>query len=386
MSRDRNLVVFPYTNTTVGGSYVSSSILAAQLQRESGWCVRIALPVAGQNHRVFAEQGLRIDFYGGGGVARGGVGRGRAGKFAAFVVGNAAVAVRARMYLKALRPDIIHVHDDGSLPGWAVAARSLRIPIVFHVRGENRKFYDGAIARHVDHVIFLSEYNRRRFAGRQLSGTSSLIPNVVDTDRFLRDPERKFRREIAGDSDRPIVGYIGNLKDRKRPDWFVDAAIRLVREGVDAQFVLIGDDPSGGTYRRTLQQSIDASGFADRIQPLGYRSDIATILGSLDLLCLCSTRHGEAFPRVIIEAMAAGVAVLSTAVAGVPDQVVDGETGVLVDPDEPTEFVTAMRRLISSPEIRRAMGDNGRLRAESVFSLRNGCSEVVRVYDRLKRT
>src|SRR5206468_4129010 len=113
---------------------------------------------------------------------------------------------------------------------------------------------------------------------------------------------------------------------------------------------------------------------------IGQRSDVPDVLRSLDILVLPSERDMEAFPRIVVEAMACGVAVLATEVAGVPEAVVNGETGALVDPDDFEAFVAALRTLASDAELRRRYGAAAVARCRALFSMEANAAAISQVY------
>src|SRR5262249_24503557 len=149
-------------------------------------------------------------------------------------------------------------------------------------------------------VVFVAANNRRRFDGVALP-PSTVVYNGVDLSKFSPAPRK---------SDGAIrIGFISNLVDRKRPDWVVRGAGILRREGIDLQVVLAGNDFSGGAKAAELAELARREGLADRYEYLGPRSDVPDILRSLDILVLASERDKEAFPRIVVEAMACGVPV-----------------------------------------------------------------------------
>jgi len=278
----------------------------------------------------------------------------------------------ARRFLKSASPTIIHVHDESSALAWGLAARAKRIPLVWQVHQQlPQRWVDWLLRRLAAHIVFVAANNQRRFNGVDLPA-SSVIYNGVDLAQFHPAPRRT---EGAVN-----IGFISNLVDRKRPDWLVRAAGQLAREGLNIKVLLAGNDFTGGAKAKELQELARREGIAGRYNYIGPRSDVPDVLRSLDILVLPSERDKEAFPRIVVEAMACGIPVLATAVAGVPEAVADGETGSLVDPDDFDGFVNALRILVLDAELRRRYGAAAVARCRALFSMEANAAAISQVY------
>lgn len=286
----------------------------------------------------------------------------------------------ARRFLQHSSPAIIHVHDESSALAWGLAARAKGIPLVWQVHQQKPQVWvDWLLRRLAAHVVFVAANNQRRFDGVELP-PNSVVHNGVDLSQF-------FPAAKGAEGPRSVtVGFISNLVDRKRPDWLVRAAGRLVREGIDLKVVLAGNDFSGGAKAAELADLARREGLAGRYDYIGPRSDVPDILRALDVLVLASERDKEAFPRIVVEAMASGVPVLATSVAGVPEAVMDGETGLLVDPDDFEAFVAALRRLATDPDLRRRYGMAAVERSRALFSMEANAAAISDIYRRLTAT
>ncbi|WP_119304111.1 glycosyltransferase family 4 protein [Dongia deserti] len=278
----------------------------------------------------------------------------------------------ARRFLKSASPDIIHVHDESSALAWGLAARPKRIPVVWQVHQQlPQRWIDWLLRRLASHIVFVAANNQRRFDGVDLPA-SSVIYNGVDLSVFYPATNRR---------EGPInIGFISNLVDRKRPEWVIQAAGRLAREGLNVKVLLAGNDFSGGEKARELQDLAKEEGITGRYHYIGPRSDVPDVLRSLDILVLPSKRDKEAFPRIVVEAMACGVPVLATAVAGVPEAVVAGETGLLVDPDDFDGFVGALRTLVTDDALRSRYGAAAVARCRALFSMEASVAAISEVY------
>jgi glycosyltransferase involved in cell wall biosynthesis len=278
----------------------------------------------------------------------------------------------ARRFLKSASPAIIHVHDESSALAWGLAARARGIPLVWQVHQQlPQRWIDWLLRRLAAHIVFVAASNQRRFDGVDLP-PSSVIYNGVDLSLF-----HPAQRQSNGAVN---IGFISNLVDRKRPAWLVRAAGQLAREGLNIKVLLAGNDFSGGAKARELQELAQSEGIVGRYNYIGPRSDVPDVLRSLDILVLPSERDKEAFPRIVVEAMACGVPVVATAVAGVPEAVVDGETGSLVDPDDFDGFVSALRTLVDDSDLRRRYGAAAVARCRALFSMEANAAAISQVY------
>jgi glycosyltransferase involved in cell wall biosynthesis len=166
----------------------------------------------------------------------------------------------------------------------------------------------------------------------------------------------------------PVVGALGRLSHEKGFDVLVRAL-----PSVDAMAVLIGD----GLLRRDLLELARELGVQDRLEITGWREDARSYLATFDIYCLPSRFEG--FPLAIAEAMLAGLPVVASDVGSVSEAVVEGETGLLVSPDDPAALAAALQKLLADPELRRKMGERGRELARKRFT----ASQMARAFEAL---
>ncbi|MBE3519130.1 MAG: glycosyltransferase [Firmicutes bacterium] len=187
-----------------------------------------------------------------------------------------------------------------------------------------------------------------------------------------------------------IVGTVARLHRDKGLDVLVDAAGILARQleraagcsesSNEVRFVVAGEGPE----RPILTEKIRQSGLTGVFQLAGHVRDVPEFLRGLDLFVLPSRR--EALGLSILEAMASGLAVVATKVGGIPEVVVNGETGLLVEPDDPEELCQAITALLADPELRTAMGKRGRARVEKLFDIRQTAEKTLEIYREVLRS
>jgi glycosyltransferase involved in cell wall biosynthesis len=194
----------------------------------------------------------------------------------------------------------------------------------------------------------------------------AVAPNAVDTDHF--------RPDSVPDAGNPIVLSIGRLVDDKDPLNLLEG-FRMAAERVPhAQFAIMGNGP----FKSEIDSRIQAHSLEARIKLMGGVPDVRPAMRSALVFVLASVR--EASPNVIIEAMAMGLPVVATRVGGIPELVVDGQTGILVEPGDPKALAAAVATVLADENRRREMGRMGRQRVEEFHSLKNMVTETERIF------
>jgi glycosyltransferase involved in cell wall biosynthesis len=193
-----------------------------------------------------------------------------------------------------------------------------------------------------------------------------LIPNGIPVDAFRkpstdRDAWREEEGFAAGDV---LFVCVARFKPQKNLALLVEAFAQGPALEPRAHLLIVGH----GELRRDLEKQIDALGLRENVHVLGVRSDVPALLHAADVFVLSSDWEGN--PLSVMEAMAAGTPVISTAVGGVPELVDGGESGLLVPPGDARALGGAMQHLLENSEVRTAMGSASAKRATERFDLR----------------
>lgn len=286
------------------------------------------------------------------------------------------VKALARMVglLREWNPDVVHTHSSkaGILGRWA--AHLAGVPVVLHTvhgfgfhpeQGRVRSWcfrrLETATSRVTSRFLAVSRANLE--AGIALGvfdrGKVSLVRSGIDLSAFRNGASPGGLRDSLGiPPGVPVAGMVACLKPQKAPlDW-VRAASLVLQRVPPAHFVLVGD----GELRQAVEEEIDRRGLSGRFHLLGWRRDLPSILKNFSVLVLTSLWEG--LPRVIPEAMAAGLPVVATNVDGTPEVVRDGETGYLVAPHDLDAVADRVCRLLLDPDGARRMGATARTRVE----------------------
>jgi glycosyltransferase involved in cell wall biosynthesis len=200
-----------------------------------------------------------------------------------------------------------------------------------------------------------------------------VIPNGVQLEKFHDLPTtEEARSALHLPCDEPLIGTVTRLDQVKRVDVLLKACARMER----AHTVIVGDGPE----RARLEAVAHRLGLAARVHFVGQQLDVRPWLAALDVFVLSSDWEGMS--NALLEAMAARLPVVATAVGGTPEVVVDGITGLLVPPSDPAVLAKATSRLLSDLDLRSAMRQAGRARVERHFSI----AETVRCTEDLYST
>jgi glycosyltransferase involved in cell wall biosynthesis len=244
---------------------------------------------------------------------------------------------RLRMLFARERVALVHAHGSRGALYAALASRGLGVPLVWHVRVADRDpRLDGVLVRLAAAIVANSGATAARVRVLPRAAAKlAIVPNGVDLGRFAPGPpDATLRGRLGLAAEVPVVGYFGRLEHPKGVDVLVDAAARL-HEMLPATAVLfVGDGP----LRDALVARAAAAGLPACFT--GHRDDVPALLRLCAVAVLPSRQ--EAFGRVLIEAMAAGVPVVASRVGGIPEVCVDGVTALLVPPEEPDALAVAI--------------------------------------------
>lgn len=285
-------------------------------------------------------------------------------------------AVRGLLgHMNRWRPQVVHTH--GSLAGrFAGATMGARVIYTKHglaaaeeqaiqVRGAGRLAKMAAVRLMADRIVAVSEAVKRALIAQGANPHRiRVIPGGVDLAAY-QEPAPL----VPG-----VLGALGRLQTEKGFDVLLEAMTHLRGE---ARLILGGE----GLLEEELARRASELGLSDAVKLPGFVPDVAAFMKQIGLFVLSS--RSEGLGLVVVEAMAAGRPVVATRVGGVPEVVVDGETGLLVPPEDPGALVAAIRRLLTDPDLAARMGEAGRRRAEVVFSAERMAEQTVTLYEEL---
>jgi glycosyltransferase involved in cell wall biosynthesis len=286
------------------------------------------------------------------------------------------------------RSAVIVAHLYGSSVYASLVGTLLSIPVVSVLHGQSdvpdaERFSSlkaVIVRRGSRRVVFVSErlqdHLRPRF--RLTAAQCAVIPNGVDTRIFSPRRDRSLRMELRLTDDMALVGAIGNVRKPKAYDVLLRAARMLIDRSQRFHLVIAGD--CANDLGRQLQQLTTELGVERHVTFLGLRLDVSRILNNLDVFVLSS--HTEGFSIACVEAMACGVPVVATRSGG-PEQILEGDTGILVPTGNPESLTLALERVISSKELAATLRARGVKRVHEQYSLSTMLSRYEALLERV---
>lgn len=292
--------------------------------------------------------------------------------------------------LKATRAGVLVCHTFKPNVLGRIAARRAGIPCVVVSRGwtwENLKVrvyetLDRVNLRFVDHVVAVSEGQGERVRKAGVPSTRlSVIRNAARLSAFA-EPDPYYLTRLRGlfPTDAAVSHVIlaaGRLSPEKGFGVLVETAASMLKQHPAAAFVLFGE----GSERAKLEARVQELGIAERFVMPGFTADLDKFLPWADCVVLPSFTEG--LPNVALEASAAGVPVVATAVGGTPEVVVDGETGFLVPSGQPDSLANALNRVVGDEQLRTRLGAAGRERMRAEFTFEAQAARYAELFELL---
>jgi glycosyltransferase involved in cell wall biosynthesis len=300
--------------------------------------------------------------------------------------------------LRARRPRIVHSHAAkagtlGRLAALLAFPRSRRPVLVHTFHGHSLSGYFSSprsaaflrierfLARRTDRLIAVSAEVRDDLAelGVAPRDRFAVVPLGFDLSSFLvAEPERGERRralraQLGIAADAFVVTLVARLVPIKRVDRFLRVAT-LLRDVGDTKFLIVGD----GELRNRLQASAQARALGSSLVWAGFRRDMPDVYFASDIVVQTSDNEGT--PVALIEAQAACVPVVTTAVGGVASAVLDGASGCITAVDDDEAMARAIRDYLSHPGVRRKHGERGRRHVEERFTLNRLVASIDGLY------
>lgn len=273
-----------------------------------------------------------------------------------------------RLWQRAQRADLFYSVTLSSLPFCTLAGRLAGIPTVVHSYSSygDPSQYRRLWLQHATDVIAPSD-DSLQLASAAVGGfgpkvSARVVRNGMEVDRLRREAAAPMPIALPPG---PRIGMVGNLDWRKNPAAVVEAAALVRAQVPDVQVLLIGAfrDP---TYEAQVRERIRALGLDGQVHVTGFLPNPFPVVQSLDVVVHPAVR--DPFPLALLEAMALGRPIVATAVGGIPEMFVDGESGVLAPAGDVPAFAAAVSALLLDQSRRRAIGDAAATRLATLYT------------------
>ncbi len=292
--------------------------------------------------------------------------------------------------IRQIKPDILHLHSakTGTLGRIAAKLAFSRVKVIYTPHGHVFSGYGGSTASKVftwvekrlvpwsDAIVCLTRDEVRSFQAVDAGHIEKfcVIPSGVDLENYYPECESRYsdtnqmnnglklRNEMGFSEKTPVIGFIGRLDYIKGPDIFLELAREVRNLKPDAQFVMVGN----GEMRDELVKHAKTLGIEASIHFTGWKHNTSSYFHSFDVFVLTSRNEGQG--RVLVEAMASERPIVAMKSGGVPEVIIDGESGFLVPAGNIKSASLRIIELLASLELRKEMGSAGRKRAEENFS------------------
>jgi glycosyltransferase involved in cell wall biosynthesis len=282
--------------------------------------------------------------------------------------------------------DVLHAHIARDYTFSGIAARMAR-PVRFFLTRHHfnpirsNPFYAWTLAE-ARALIAVSESVREQLVAAFPAFVDRIvvIPNWIDA-RGEGGLSKEEARAKLGIARRLSIGIIGQLTQLKRQDLFIRAAAHLIKERywTDADFVIVGDPgPDDEDYADQLRAMVKTAGVENQVRLTGYVEDLPAHLKAFDIVAAPS--DNEAFSLVLVEAMAAGCAVIATRVGGMAEIVEDGVTGVFIERDDLWSLIAGMSKLLTDKPLREKLGAAARASVIERFDRANVIDRIEQLY------
>ena len=310
-------------------------------------------------------------------------------------VSDLAALIRLYLVLRRKKFDIIHTHTAKAGALGRMAAYLAGNKKVIHMpHGHNFYGYFNFLLTQFTIWIerFLAQFTTLFIALTELEKKDLLDFGIAEGKKIrvvysgieagLYDIDRAEglmrKKEFGLKEDDPVVGMVSRLERVKGAQYFIEAAAEILRKNPGVKFLIVGE----GSLRGQLEKKVKRLGLSESIKFCGWRQDVPEIISSFDILVQPSLN--EAVGMVLLEAQCLGIPVVATRVGGIPEIVVDGQTGMLVAPADSRALTECVYDLLTDTERRKKISARSKAWIEEKFSARKMVENIGLIYEEMK--
>ncbi len=377
--RQPRRVCYPYVGDTVGGSHISSLLLASKLPPDR-FVPLIAVHQRGALTEHLEEQGIAHTVLSDIPLLEAGNGVNVAARLLTL-------SRRIGAFLRANEIDLVHGNDGRINQTWVLPSRLAGRPYIWHQRARfDRSRLRRLTARFASEIVCISAFSCSRLPTTTLQRRAHIVANPFDVDAPLPDrahARRIVQSAIGAPEDALIVGFCGSLTEQKRPDAFLEIAARLERvEARPLVHVMVGADRDG--LRPMLEEHARALGLRAPVRYAGFRTPVEDWLAGMDVLL--APQIEDAFGRTLVEAMLVDTPVVASDSGGHADIVRHRETGYLIPPDDLDSFAAAAAEALAGGSAIKEMLVRARADVRDRFNLARHLESMTAIYEAADRS
>ena len=278
--------------------------------------------------------------------------------------------------MKTLGIHLVHTDSPTQTFYAGIAARILRIPLIWHIRtSEEEWLWDRILAFLSTRLILVANAITQRFPWLRRTNKLIVVHNGIDLSRFdTISSAVGLRKAFSLSKETILLGCVGRIEPRKGQESLI-SALKYFRTN-NVKLFLVGHGEEA--YLKRLRGLCSEFGVSDRVIFTGHREDIPILLKEMDVLVFPTTTEG--FSRVILESMAVGLPVVATDVGGNSEAVAHETTGYIVPVDDAKALTDKIQELIKDEEKRKDMGAAGRARVMEMFTIEQNVARIEKLY------
>jgi len=295
-----------------------------------------------------------------------------------------AAVLRLASAMKRRKCRLVHFHDSHSITVGSAAASLAKVPLRIISRRvdfqlKSNYFSRAKYMKHIDAIIAVSEGVKNVLVDGGINpGIIRVVPDGIDFTPYKKAVSSDYlRREISCSPDDFLVGIVAHLADHKGHKYLIQATKLLKEVAPKIKVIIVGEGP----LKMELNKQVKEINVEDMVFFLGFRKDVPQILASLDLFVLSS--HLEGMGSILMDAMACRLPVVATKVGGIPEVVIQGETGLLVPPRRPSALAKSILKLYNDRTLASRLGERGYEVVHQKFSAESMADKIINVYDTL---
>jgi glycosyltransferase involved in cell wall biosynthesis len=279
---------------------------------------------------------------------------------------------------------LVHCQDVLAAHYTAVAGRLAGLPVICHVRSQRPDISrrDAGFLLAVNRFVFVSRDAQECFGMKAGPARRNVVYDGFDFVAVDREAARRdVRREFGFPAEARIIGMVARIARQKDYETLVRAAVRVVAAEPMARFLIVGDyegQPDYRAYYREVLATVAEAGLTEHFVFAGLRQDVMRLMAAMDVSVLCT--HTEGFALSVLEAMAQGVPIVATEVGGLPEFVIERETGLLHRHRDDAELAEKILMLLRDRRLADRLIAAGQHLTATTFNRQRTVTEITALY------